>query len=202
MGRKKTITDDDLLTAARLVFTESGFTASTKEIARQAGISEGVLFQRFPTKADLFFAAMILPPADLNSILESGKFTGLELIRKVTLAMLDYFRQTMPILIQLMSHPGFKFEEFAARHPRSPLALLRDQITAFFYKELMAGRLGSVDPGAAAFMVWSVAHSIAFFEHMGAHGGKFNPRVVDGIIEGLWVGLAPAKKAKPAKPRQ
>ena len=186
-----TISFEDLLAIARRVFSESGFAVPTREIARQAGVSEGVLFQRFATKAELFFAAMILPPADLNAVLEHSTAAGLDRIRQVTLSMLDYFRETMPILVQLMSHRGFKFEEFAARHPDSPLSALRNELMQFFHAERIAGRVGPVDPGAASFMVWSAAHSIAFFEHLGAHGGKFDPQVIDSIIRGLWAGLAP-----------
>ncbi|EKE96356.1 helix-turn-helix transcriptional regulator [Tolypothrix sp. LEGE 11397] len=32
--------------------------ASTRDIAKKAGISEAVIYQRFGTKEDLFFAAM------------------------------------------------------------------------------------------------------------------------------------------------
>lgn len=32
-------------------------------LARRAGVAEGVLFQRFPTKAELFFSAIISPPS-------------------------------------------------------------------------------------------------------------------------------------------
>ncbi|HEY3835379.1 MAG TPA: helix-turn-helix domain-containing protein, partial [Bryobacteraceae bacterium] len=66
MGRNKTVSDEDLLGIARETFVEKGFAASTREIARRAGVSEGVLFQRFATKEDLFFAAMIPPAADVH----------------------------------------------------------------------------------------------------------------------------------------
>jgi AcrR family transcriptional regulator len=49
MGRKKTISDDELLDVARRAFVDEGFAASTREIARRAGVSEGVIFQRFQT---------------------------------------------------------------------------------------------------------------------------------------------------------
>lgn len=61
MARPKTIADADLLEAARAVFVQKGMGASTRAIARRAGVSEGVLFQRYATKQELFFAAMALP---------------------------------------------------------------------------------------------------------------------------------------------
>jgi AcrR family transcriptional regulator len=189
MGRKKTISDTDLLDSARRVFVERGFGASTKEIARRAGVSEGVIFQRFATKADLFFAAMIPPAADLDQLLQHSRLQGRARLEKITFAMIDYFRETLPILMPLMSHPAFRFEEFAKRHPDSPMLLLRRQLVEFFVREQRAGRIGAVDPGAAALLVWSTAHAIPFFERLGAHGGQFGAEIVRATVRCLWDGL-------------
>ena len=89
MGRKKTITDAELLEVARTVFVEEGFGASTKEIARRAGVSEGVIYQRFATKDELFFAAMIPPAADLSQLFQNPRLKGRALVEKLTLAMLE-----------------------------------------------------------------------------------------------------------------
>jgi AcrR family transcriptional regulator len=191
MGRKKTISDADLLEAARGAFVELGFSASTKEIARRAGISEGVIFQRFATKGDLFFAAMIPPPVDLDALLHDPRLHGRALLEKITFAMIEYFRATMPVLLPLISHPAFEFEEFAKRHPDSPMLVLRRQLVEFFAREQAAGRIGAVNPGAAALLVWSTAHSIPFFERLGAHGGQFPPEIVKATVRCIWDGLAP-----------
>src|SRR5436305_15054768 len=58
MGRHKTISDDEVLRVARGVFRTRGHTATTREIADAAGISEAALYQRFGSKDHLFFAAM------------------------------------------------------------------------------------------------------------------------------------------------
>ncbi|MGA2578015.1 MAG: helix-turn-helix domain-containing protein [Bryobacteraceae bacterium] len=194
MGRNKTISDDELLDVARRAFVEEGFAASTREIARRAGVSEGLIFQRFQTKEDLFFAAMIPPPADLNRLLHHPRSQGLALLEKIAFSMIDYFRDTLPVLLPLMSHPAFRFEEFASRHPDSPMLLLRRQLVEFLVKEQRAGRLGPVDPGAAALLIWSAAHSIPFFERLGAHGGKFDPKLVRAMLRALWDGLDPANR--------
>ena len=69
MGRRKRIEDDELLAIARDVFVADGFRASTREIARRAEVSEAILFQRFRTKPELFFAAMVPPAPDVEAIL-------------------------------------------------------------------------------------------------------------------------------------
>jgi AcrR family transcriptional regulator len=47
MGRNKQVSDEAVLEAAKAVFVEQGFGASTREVARRAGISEAVLYQRY-----------------------------------------------------------------------------------------------------------------------------------------------------------
>lgn len=47
---------DKLIAAATRVFTERGVDAPLEEIARQAGVSIGTLYNRFPTRAALFDA--------------------------------------------------------------------------------------------------------------------------------------------------
>lgn len=200
MGRVKTVSDAKLLEIARRAFVKEGFSASTKTIARRAGVSEGVLFQRFTTKQDLFFAAMIPPPADLNEIFHHPSASGFDLFTQVTLAMLDYFRTTLPVFIPLMSYPSFRFEEFAKRHPDSPMVTLRRRLVEFMVAQQQTGAIGPVNPGAAALVAWSIAHCIAFFEQLGAHGGHFDPSMVQATLQCAWDGLAP-RKARIPKPQ-
>ncbi len=62
MARPITIKADDLLEAARQVFLKKGTQATTAQVAERAGVSEGTLFKRFGTKADLFRSAMTSTP--------------------------------------------------------------------------------------------------------------------------------------------
>jgi AcrR family transcriptional regulator len=191
MGRPKTISREELLARAREVFVERGFAGSTREIARRAGISEALLFQRHATKAGLFFAAMSLPAVDLQALFEARFDSARDQLASVTAAMIDYFRDSMPVLLPLLSPPVFEFEEFSRRHPDSPLTALRRGLVAFFAREREAGRIGPVDPAAAALLVFALAQSVAFFERMGAHDGRMPDVVLERAIEALWHGLSP-----------
>src|SRR5262249_29473650 len=66
-GRPITLTDDDLLDAAREVFLARGVDAKTTEIAKRARISESVIFHRYKTKEALFSAVferqIVMPTA-------------------------------------------------------------------------------------------------------------------------------------------
>ena len=73
MGRPRRISDERILAAAREVFLEQGYGAPTSEVARRCDCSEGTLFKRYPTKAELFFASMgpeCMP--DLLQLAEQG----------------------------------------------------------------------------------------------------------------------------------
>jgi AcrR family transcriptional regulator len=50
---------DRLIDAARALFTEHGYAATTKEIAARAEVSETLIFRRFGSKAELFRATVV-----------------------------------------------------------------------------------------------------------------------------------------------
>lgn len=178
MPRKKTIRDEDLLNAARDCFVERGFAVSTKEISVRAGVSEGLLFQRYGTKADLFFAAMVPPQTDLTALL--AKPLDEEHFIKLGFTMLDYFRKAVPVLLPLMSHPAFRFEDFAERNPDSPLVTLRRQAVHFFIDS------GAPDPSASALLLISSVFGVCMFERLGAHGGTMPPEFVTRMLRRIW----------------
>lgn len=56
----------ELLAAAAVVFTERGYAAATsRDLARAAGVSESVLYRHFGSKAGLFAEAVVAPFADV-----------------------------------------------------------------------------------------------------------------------------------------
>ncbi|MBL8214000.1 MAG: hypothetical protein JNK87_24990, partial [Bryobacterales bacterium] len=87
--------------------------------------------------------------------------------------------------------PEFQFEEFAARHPETPLVVLRRQLVEFMVDQQRQGALGPVHAGAAALTVWSTAMTVAFFELLGAHGGKMDASIVEAAVDCFWRGLEP-----------
>lgn len=177
MARKRTIPDDDLLTAARACFVERGISASTKEIARRAGVSEGLLFLRYGSKADLFFAAMV-PPTDgaLRERLQAARQDPGDFLA-LGLSMLDYFRGAADVLLPLIAHPDFRFESFAQRHPDSTLSSLRREAMAYFTQ------VRAVDPPASALLLLSSLFGVVMFEKLGAHGGEMPPDMVRRMLD-------------------
>lgn len=107
MSRTKEIDDQTLLEACRAAFVREGIGVSTRRLAQHVGVSEGVLFQRFHSKDELFLACMRLPPPALEGALEQA------LARKsveaglvvVGAAALEYLRAQMPVVLLVLAHP-------------------------------------------------------------------------------------------------
>jgi AcrR family transcriptional regulator len=186
--RKKKISEEALLAVARAVFVEQGFAASTKEIARRAGISESLIFQRYLTKPEFFFAAMAPPVVeleqDLRRVYAPAEFYPA--FARLGMAILGYFRVALPVMEPLTSHPEFRFEDFARRHPHSSLAAMRSQVVEFFAANRCA------DPSAAALLLIGTMRSVAAFEREGAHGGAFPPQIIQRALRCLWQGVRAA----------
>jgi AcrR family transcriptional regulator len=193
MGRKKVVSDERLLEAAREAFTAEGLTASTRLIARRAGVSESVLFQRYETKADLFLAAMAPPPFDLNTAAPDAgpEAPGEQVVRSLFLALLEYFRAASPVFVQLLATHDFQFERFSHAHPNNSLATLRWAVTHRLATLAAAKKIGT-DPAYAALTLFAAAQGLAVFERLGAHGGRFEERMVEGTWSAMWTGLRPA----------
>lgn len=191
MPRHKTISDDEILTMARSLFLKEGVNVSTRDIAKKAGISEAVIYQRFGTKEDFFFAAMKLPEAQLDSIfdIQPGKGKIVKNLEYVSLQMIDYFREVMPVFLTLISHPSFTMQTFLIRH-RVPAVQLSEKLIDYLTAESRLGRVRKDKIVVAVDILLSHLHNIALYETIGAPKTEVNQAVADAIAV-LWHGLAP-----------
>lgn len=193
LGRKKSISDQQLLDVARDVFVEKGIAASTREIARRANISEAVIYQRHTTKANLFFAAMAPPAPGMAEIFkpDADDEEVQHRLEEIACGMLAYFRELMPILLPLVTHPSFDYEDFVKRHPESPLTLVREGLMEYLTRQAQAGKVRPEDIGPSGLTLVATLHSLALFEKLGVHGGHFDDEMVRGIVRSIWHGLKP-----------
>src|SRR3954464_15739876 len=117
MGRPKTIEDSELLEVARRIFRQHGHTATTQDVAKAAGISEAVLYKRFNTKDELFFAALNQPApnlaalSDIDPTLEPRAYLAIFAARTK-----DHFRQAVPSIISVAAHPRYGKEMMGQVH--------------------------------------------------------------------------------------
>jgi AcrR family transcriptional regulator len=190
MGRHKTISDEDVLRIARDVFLHHGHTASTRQVAEAAGISEAVLYQRFGSKDQLFFTAMHTAGPDLDRLLGPPDPPGdaRAYLQAVAARLSDYFAGAIPLALRVMTHPSFDPAEFFQSHPRNHGSLrdgLSERIAALVRRERMA----AVPAPAAAQLVVSLAHDDALALVL-AHGARRpGARSLREMIDVLWQGL-------------
>ena len=116
MPRNKTITDEEILAVARSLFLKEGAKASTRTLAKLVGISEAVIFQRFSTKEDLFFTAMVPPAAQLDAIfsIHPGEKQVIANLESVSLQIVVYFREVMPVFFILGQSSVLRYAKFFA----------------------------------------------------------------------------------------
>lgn len=203
MGRHKLIEDDELLARVRDVVVKEGITVSSRRIAEAVGVSSAVLFQRYGSKENLLFAALSPPAPDMSTLLRTGERRGhgLAQLERVLSGLLAYFRQFVPVLAPLANHPAFDYEAFRERHPNSPLEKLIVELSVAFEEQRQRGELDCPDVGMLVLHLVAVAHSLAMFEHIGAHHGTFSQHIVSDLARLLWRGVAPAEQREPPRRR-
>jgi len=162
--RPTTITDEQILEAARAVFLERGISATTAEVAARAGVAEGSLFNRFKTKFDLFQAAMKLEaPAWKRTLGErAGQGDLRAQLTDLGTQILQFLRRVLPLVMMSWSNRTCLFEDFDPEQA-GPLHSLA-QVTEFFAAEMRAGRLRPSDPGVLAHAYLGGIHNYVFFE--------------------------------------
>lgn len=194
MGRSRTITNKQILEAARQVFLAEGFGASTIEIARRAGVSEGSIFKRFSTKEDLFFAAMGEgnTPQWLRS-LETlpGQGDVRENLVAISFRMVEFLREAVPRIVMLHSkgvlppdRPGLT---------DSPLAQNLRALTVFFEEEIKLGRVRTCNPEVPARFLLGALTSEILMRQMATDDDELviEPAKVEELVNSLWCGIAP-----------
>ncbi len=102
---------DRILDAAAAVLRERGLAAATtKEIARAAGCSEGSLYTYFATKEQLLFAVVTerLPPFIplLHGLLErAGEDTLADHLEEVARLAVSFYGELMPLVATMLATP-------------------------------------------------------------------------------------------------
>jgi len=153
-GRPPSISEDQILDAAKAVFVEEGMGATTARIAERAGISESVLFHRYKTKEALFMAvmdrAMKVSPVVESLAARVGKGDIAEHLFEIGAAMVEDAKKTMPLFIaarMMAAASSWKLEDLQEKmkrpHPSHVQAL--KLFSGYFEAEMDAGRLRRVD---------------------------------------------------------
>lgn len=195
MARIPKITNQQILDAAREIFLQQGFGASTLEIAHAAGISEASIFKRFPTKEELFLASMGIPEKSawvekLDALVGKGNLK--QNLIEICLQILEFNRQVVPRLMMLRSR-GKAFPD-TINTPDSRTSQDLRTFTNFLKREMEQGRLRSNDCQTIAMILLGSLMNYVFLEQMHPQGNiAANELVfVQHLVEIVWQGIAPS----------
>jgi AcrR family transcriptional regulator len=190
MARPTSISNQQILNAARPVFLAHGFgKASTVEIARRAGISEGSIFNRFATKEALFHAAMenAEPP-----MLDLGRYVGHGDLRRnlvrITVESIHFLSNLLPTLMLRWSEREAAGNAIVCPLPREILASL----TAFFKAEKRLHRVGG-DPAITARLYMGAVWNYCFLHTVAGYRAMSVKTFAERMVAGLWQGIAPTE---------
>lgn len=147
MGRKKEKTDEEILAAARSCFIEYGPAVATGVIARELGVSQATLFNRFNTKRELMFAALGPPERSrLHEILSSrpdDRSIQKQLV-EIGQAAIEYFNDTDPRLAVLRA-AGATGDQISQRYSVLPKDLSRTAFSRWILLAREDQRISEID---------------------------------------------------------
>jgi AcrR family transcriptional regulator len=201
VARPSVITDQQILQAARDLFLKKGITATTAEVARRARIAEASIFKRYKTKYELFCAAMQVNPAEEPAFFRSldDVKTGhpRQVLAATALEILGFLRTMMPLMMMTWSNPSPSGLP-GALDTANPLPLQALQkLTAFFEREMRAGRVRRQDPQMAARIFLGSIQNYVLFELLLRARHKHPMSVekfVKQMVDTLWRGMIPRRK--------
>ena len=195
MARPVTISNEQILDAAREVFLREGFTASTAVIARAAEVSEGMLFKRFGSKDDLFHAALKIPRLDLATTLEAriGQGDVRANLELAALELVSFFRELMPTVMTLWRRhaPNMK-DLWQGQDDPQPLRTLRE-LAGYIEAEMALNRMTPSDPWVLARVLVGSTHHYVFMDQVGLQSPMEPEAFARNLVETLWRGVAPSE---------
>jgi AcrR family transcriptional regulator len=159
-------------TAEQLLAKRQVSTVTTRDIARAAGVSDGVLYNYFTDKHELIVAALVRRYSGLMTRFDTGlpvpgSGTVEENLTAYAVASLELVAETLPVASGLLSEPELLHRFIAAIHqePFGPHRL-RQPISDYITAEQRLGRLGDFDVEAAVALVMGPAIMLGFTELM------------------------------------
>jgi AcrR family transcriptional regulator len=198
---KASRTRERMVEAAERVMHSKGLAhATTKEIAREAGYSEGAIYKHFESKEDLFVRVLAerLPPfvdvlGELPRRAGRGEVGGV--LEEVAGAALAFYGESFPMSVSVFSEPGLlaRHREEVKRRGAGPRKA-NEALAAYLEAERNLGRVREgADPEAAAAMLLGACFQRAFF---GSYSGEGTaPAQEEGfvadVVGTLMRGLSP-----------
>jgi AcrR family transcriptional regulator len=201
-------TRSQLVDAAERVLRTRGLArATTREIAREAGLAEGTLYLHFADKLDLVRAVheRLLPefiemvshlPGRAGTGTVEGNLTGL------ARGALALYRDVLPLGSSLFADPELleRFRVLLAERQGGPHRAW-EPVVAYLRAEQRLGRVAAAaDPAAAALLLLGACQQLVFVELMTGPATlpfRDRPDPAPELVATLLAGLAPRQPSDP-----
>jgi AcrR family transcriptional regulator len=190
MGRHKTISDEDVLGIARELFRARGHTVTTRQIAEAAGVSEAILYQRFGTKNDLFFAAMHPRGPDIEELLgpKDPPDDAHAYLRRVVVRLGKHFAGVIPLALRIMTHPSFEPGSLARAQPNAA-SVLKEGLTERLASLARRKQVAMTSEATTAKLLVSLAHDWALRGVLSPGDSPQRDRELQAMVDIVWEGL-------------
>ncbi|MEU5263445.1 TetR/AcrR family transcriptional regulator [Amycolatopsis sp. NPDC021455] len=191
----------DLLveTAQKMIATHGTTGMTVREIARMAGVADGVLYNHFSDKEELIARALLehvrTTEAELGELPVAGEGTLTGNLRRHLEFGLALHKVIVPAFSGLVGQPRV-LQRFAEISERS--GYWRDRLVAYLKEERALGRLhpeSEVDATAALLVGYCHATVMAA---VFPHTGPLDPPPVDSVVTAALHGIAPRDTEPPA----
>ena len=202
MARPTTISDDAILEVARRLFLERGISATTAEVAREAGVAEGSIFKRWKTKQELFFAALAPNDEDPDWVRTLASRVGhgdlQETLTEVGMQAIDFFRNIMPLVMMCWSNPSASGVPAPFDRPNPKPVQIIKKLAGYFEAEMRLGRLARRDAEVVARAYVGGIQQFAFLELVTRNRDELPlpaEMFIRGLVNLIWNGVKPDHEA-------
>jgi AcrR family transcriptional regulator len=184
-------TRERMVEAAERVMRSKGLARSTtKEIAREAGYSEGAIYKHFESKEELFICVLTERlPSFVGILGELPRRAGQEalggVLGEVASAALAFYGESFPMSASIFSEPGLLARHREEIHKRGAgPQKANEALAAYLEDERKLGRVREdADPEAAAAMLLGACFQRAFFKSFS--GESDIPVQEEGFVENI-----------------
>jgi AcrR family transcriptional regulator len=181
-------------TAERLLSERQVTSITARELAREAGVSDGVLYNYFADKSELLLTALLRRVDELLDRFEAdlpapGTGTVETNLRVYAQALLDLSIASFPMAARLLADPPLSQRFLAALHERPVYTeRIRKPIVDYLAGERRRRRVGHVDVNAAADLLIGAVAQLALNAVLGTRPPA---RRLSAIVDTLATGLRP-----------
>jgi AcrR family transcriptional regulator len=205
MGRRPKVTREEVLDAARQLFAERGYDATTlAAIAARLDVSPAALLRHAATKEELFAAAMATRPAEIRVPLEfladlDPHEDPRAVLRRIGEVFVPFIEERFQEQISRWMRAKTVEEArlslpFSLEQKPTPPQRALGLIEQYLRRATDAGRLRVSDPRAAGLMLLGSLHSYVVLHHIVKIADPPLPldRYLDALVE-IWTrGAGPA----------